>query len=406
MAILSRRTLLGSAMAAALPRLARAQNGQGKAPIRVGVLGDMNGPYADFAGPGSVIAARLAAEEFASGVLGRPIEVLSADHQNKPDIATSIVRSWIDTAGVDAVVECATSGSAIALQPVMRDKERILLVTVAGSSDITGKFCSPFGFHFNSDTYALAHSTGGALTKRGGDSWFFITADYAFGHALERDTSRFVVEAGGKVLGSVRHPIGTADFSSYLLAAQASGAKVVAFANAGADAQTALKQAAEYGLDRGGQQLTALLMFITDVAAIGLQAAHGLTLTTSFYWDLDDKTRAWTKRFRAFKDRPPTMNQAAAYASVRHWLRALDAAGTNDAQAVAEKMRMTPVNDMYNEDVAIRADGRVLTKMYLVQVKAPWDSAYPDDAYKVLSATPGADSFRPLAESECPLVRK
>jgi branched-chain amino acid transport system substrate-binding protein len=403
MTILTRRVLLGSAVAAALPGAALAQR---KAPIRVGVLGDMNGPYTDFAGPGCVNSARLAAEEFTSGVLGRPVEVLSADHQNKPDIAISIARSWIDTAGVDAIIECATSGSAIALQPVIRDKERILLLTVSGSSDITGKACSPFGFHFNCDTYALARSTGRALTKLGGDSWFFITADYAFGHALERDASRFVVEAGGKVLGSVRHPIGTPDFSSYLLAAQASGAKVIGLANAGADVQSALKQAAEFGIERGGQRLAALLLFITDVAAVGLQTALGLTLTTSFYWDMDDATRAWTKRFRALKDRPPTMNQAAAYTSVRHWLRAVELAGTTDAKRVAESMRALPVNDMYNDNVVIRADGRVLSKMYLVQVKTPAESAYPDDDYKIVSTTPGSEAFRPLAESECSLVRK
>jgi branched-chain amino acid transport system substrate-binding protein len=396
----SRRNLLAGAAGSALaPRLAAAQ---GDRPIRVGVLADMNGPYADFSGQGAVIAARLAAEDYGGGAR---VEILSADHQNKPDIAVSIARGWIDTQGVDAVVEGSTSGSALALQALMREKERILLIAVAGSSDITGKFCSPYGFNFNCDTYALAHTAGQALTRSGGDSWFFITVDYAFGHALERDATRFVTESGGKVLGSVTHPLGTADFSSYLLAAQSSGAKVIAFCNAGADAQNAIKQAAEFGLGRGGQRLTALLLFVTDVLAIGLPSAQGLVVSNTFYWDLNDATRAWTKRFRAQKDRVPSMDQAGAYAAVRHYLRAVQAGG-RDAKAAAAAMRALPVNDMFNRDVRVREDGRVLSKMYLMEVKTPAASRSPDDVYAILAETAGEQAFRPLAESECPLVRK
>jgi branched-chain amino acid transport system substrate-binding protein len=291
------------------------------------------------------------------------------------------------------------------LQPLMREKERILLITVAGSSDLTGKSCSPYGFHFNCDTHALAHSTGQALTRMGGDTWYFITVDYAFGHALERDTSRFVREGGGNVLGSVSHPLGTADFSSYLVAAQTSGAKVIAFCNAGADAQNAIKQAVDFGLGKNGQRLAAMLLFVTDVLALGLPQAQGLMLSNAFYWDLNEATRAWTKRFRAQKNRLPSMNQAGAYASVRHYVRAVQAGG-RDAKQAAAAMRALPVNDMYNADVRIRDDGRVLSRMYLMQVKAPAASQSPDDIYQILATEPGEQAFRPISESECPLVRK
>jgi branched-chain amino acid transport system substrate-binding protein len=394
---IARRHVLLSAAAAAVPAAARAQP---KRPVRIGILGDMNGPYADFAGPGAVIAARLAAEEEGAG----SVEILSADHQNKPDLAVSIARSWIDTQGVDAIVECATSGSALALQSLLREKERILLIAVAGSSDLTNKACSPFGFSFNCDTFALAHTTARAITALGGDSWFIISVDYAFGHALESDTTRFVKEAGGKVLGTVRHPLNTADFSSYLLTAQASGAKVIALANAGTDARSAIKQAKEFGIPQAGQRLTALLLFDTDVVALGLAAAQDLLLSTTFYWDLSDSTRAWTKRFRQQKDQVPTMDQAATYAAVRHYLRAVQ--GTVlDAKSAAAAMLSLPVNDMYNDNVAIRKDGRVLSRMYLMQTKSPAASAYPGDIYRILSSTPGEQAFRPLAESQCSLVK-
>jgi branched-chain amino acid transport system substrate-binding protein len=398
----SRRIVLASAASAFVPSIARAQ----EAPIRIGVLGDQNGPYADFSGPGCAIAARLAAEDFGGHVLGRPIEILSADHRNKPELAVSIAREWIDNQGVQAVLETSTSGAAMALQPMMREKKRIFLIVIAGTSDLTNKACSPFGFHFNCDTYALAHSTGGAVTKMGGNSWFFITVDYAFGHALERDTSRFVTEAGGKVLGSVRHPLGNADFSSYLQQAQSSGAKVIAFANAGADAQNAIKQAVEFGMNQDGRRLVALLFFITDILAIGLPKANGLVLTNTFYWDQSDATRQWTKRFMAHKSRVPSMNQAAAYASARHFLRAVQSAGTTETERVADTMRALPVEDMYNDHIPIRADGRVLSRMHLMQAKAPAASRYPGDVYNILGSTPGAEAFRPVAESECNLLQK
>lgn len=400
----SRRVVLQSGLVAVtLPTTARSQ---AKQPIRIGVISDMSGPYADFAGMGVVVAARLAAEEFPDGVLARPIEILSGDHQAKPSIASTIARDWIDTQGIEAIVESGHSGSALALQKLTQDKRRIFMITGASTSDLTNKACSPFGFHFNCDTFALARSSGPAVVKLGGTRWFFITVDYAFGHALERDTARFVKEAGGQVLGTVRHPLGTSDFSNYLLSAQGSGADVIAFASAGADAENAIKQATEFGLPRGGRRLVALLMFITDVLALGLGTAQGLLVTNSFYWDLNEGTRVWTRRFMGRKNQFPTMNQAAGYACVRHYLASVRASGTTEAAAVAEAMRTMPVNDMYNDNVRIRADGRVLSRMYLMQVKAPLESSYRGDVYKILLTTPGEDAFRPLSESECALIRR
>ncbi len=396
---LSRRSLLTAALA--LPASARAQATR---PLRIGVLGDESGPYADLGGPGSVIAARLAAEEIGNRLLDRPIEVITGDHQNKPDLASSIARHWIDTVGVDVIADGASSGAALAIQQVAREKGCIFVITTSGSSDLTGKACSPFGFHFSSDTYALAQSTGGAVTARGGRSWFFLTVDYAFGHALERDATRAVQAAGGKVLGAAVHPVGTTDFSSFLLQAKASGAQVIGIANAGPDTQNAIKQATEFGLVAGGQSLAALLMFETDVAAIGLQTAQGLVLSNSFYWDLNPATRDWTRRFRARKDSLPTMNQAGTYSGVRHFLRAVRQAGTTEPATVAAAMRALKVSDMYNDEVTVRADGRVLQRMYLMQVKSPAQSASASDIYQVLSSAPGEAMFRPVAESACPLL--
>jgi len=400
---LSRRSMIGAIAAGAVAgvRKARAQD---KRPIRIGVLNDPGGPYADIGGIGSVIASRLAAEEVGNTLLGRPIEVIEGDNQNKPDVATAIARDWIDTQGVEVIVDGSASNSSLAIQQVCREKARIFVMSGPASSDLTGKFCSPFGFHFTYDTYALSNGTARALVKQGGDTWFFITADYAFGYALERDATGFVQAAGGKVLGSARAPLGSTDYSSYLVQARASGAKVVGLANAGTDMQNSVKQAAEFGVVKGGQRLAALLMFISDVGALGLPTAQGLVCTTSFYWDLTDATRAWTKRFMAQRSRVPTMVQAGSYSGVRHWLAAVRAAGTLDAVAVAERMRATPINDMYNRDVTIRADGRVLHTMYLMQVKPPAESKYPNDDYTVLATTPGAEAFRPLKEGGCPLV--
>jgi branched-chain amino acid transport system substrate-binding protein len=400
MTSISRRSALVTGLAAAaLP--ARAQ---GK-PVRIGVLNDPNGVYSDNGGVGCVIATRLAAEEVGNNVLGRPVEIIHGDCANKADLAASITREWIDTQGVDVIVDGASSAAGLAIQQVTREKQRIYIPIGPATSDLTGKACSPFCFHFSYDTYALAKGTGDAVTKAGGKTWFFITADYAFGEALQRDTTRFLEAAHGKVIGSVRHPLGTSDFSSYLLQAQTSGADVVALANAGADTQNTLKQAAEFGVGQDGKQrLAALLIFVTDVFSVGLQVAGGLNLTTSFYWDRTDATRAFTKRFMAFKDKPPSMLQAGSYSGVKHWLAAVAKAGTTEATAVAAAMRSTPVNDMNNEGVAIRPDGRVLCNMYLMQVKTPAESKSKFDVYKLVATLSGEQAFRPLSEGGCPLV--
>ncbi|MBV1797051.1 ABC transporter substrate-binding protein [Siccirubricoccus sp. G192] len=375
--------------------------------VRIGVLNDQSSLYADIGGQGSVVAARLAAEEFGNRILGRPIEIIFADNQNRADIAAGTARRWIDNERVDVLADGSASSSALAMQEVSREKRRIFLASGPASSDITGKFCSPFGFHFTYDTYALANGTGKALTQQGGDTWFFITADYAFGHALERDTAGFVREAGGRVLGAVRHPLNTADFSSFLLQAQASRAKVVGLANAGTDFDNALKQAAEFGLVRGGQRMAGLLVFITNIHALGLPVTQGLVATTSFYWDRDERTREWHRRFAAaHQGRAATMVQAGTYSGVRHYLRAVEAAGTDDAETVAAMMRRMPVQDMNNDNVQIRADGRVLHDMLLVQAKKPEESRGPWDYYTILARIPGAEAFRPLNQSECPLVRR
>jgi branched-chain amino acid transport system substrate-binding protein len=394
-----------AASVCALLLAAGAAEAQGTGVVKIGILSDMSGPYADVVGNGDVVAAKLAIEDMGGKVLGMPIELLSADMQNKPDVASTMARQWFDTEGLDVLAGGASSASGLAMQEVARQKEKIFLITDSASSDFTGKACAPYGFHFSYDTYALANGTGKALVKQGGDTWFFITVDYAFGHALERDTARFVTEAGGKVLGSVRHPLGASDFSSYLLQAQTSKAKVIGLANASTDTANTIKAAAEFGIKEGGQKLAALLMMITDVEALGLQTAQGLVLTESFYWDLDDKTRAWSKRFMAAYDgKPPTETQAGTYSAVLHYLKAVKAAGTKETKAVAAKMREMPVDDMNNDHVQIRADGRVLHRMLLEQVKAPSESKYKHDVYKILAQIPGDQAYRPLSESECPLV--
>ena len=375
--------------------------------IKIGVLTDMNGPYADVVGEGSVVGTRLAVEDVGGTVLGMPIEVISANTQNKPDIASAIARQWLDDEKVDVIIGGSSSAAGLAIQEVAREKQHLFLITNSASSDFTGKACSPFGIQFTYDTYALANGTARAMVKRGGDTWFFLTVDYAFGYALERDTSKFVLDAGGKVLGEVRHPLNNSDFSSYLLQAQASKAKVIGLANASTDAVNAIKQGTEFGIVEGGQRMAALLMFIADVEALGLKSAQGLVLTESFYWDLNDKTRAWTKRFMAeMNGKVPTMGHAGAYAAALHYLKAVKEAGTKDPKTVAAKMREMPVNDMYNDNVRIRPDGRVLHKMYLMQVKAPAESKYPHDDYQILAETPGEQAFRPMDQGGCPLVAK
>jgi branched-chain amino acid transport system substrate-binding protein len=402
---LSRRLALGGLVGTplAMPGLIRAQSTS--KPVRLGLLSDMGGPYRDVGGPGNRYAAELAVADFGGSVLGRPIEVLQADDQNKPDVSSSIARQWLDD-GVDAVADGAASSAGLAIQEVARDKKRPYLITGPATSDMTGKQCSPYGVHFAYDTYALSHGTGTALAKNGGDSWFFITADYAFGYALERDTSAAVKAAGGKVLGAVRAPLGTADFSSFLIQAQASGAKVIGFANAGTDLQNCIKQSAEFGLTKNGVKVATLLMAINDVNSLGQKVCEGLVYTDSFYWNLNDGTRAFAKRWgEKFGGMVPGLLHAANYCATNHWLKAVKAAGTTDADAVVAKMKATPVNDFYNKDVKVREDGRVMHVMYLWQVKPVAQAKSKYDFCESLATIPPEDAWRPLSEGGCPLVK-
>ncbi len=402
---LSRRLALAglAIVPLARPALIRAQSTS--KPVRLGLLSDMGGPYRDVGGPGNRVAAELAAADFGGSVLDRPIEILQADDQNKPDVASSVARQWMDD-GVDAVADGAASSSGLAIQQVAREKKRPYLITGPATSDMTGKQCSPYGIHFAYDTYALSHGTGTALAKNGGDTWFFITADYAFGYALERDTSAAVTAAGGKVLGSVRAPLGTADFSSFLIQAQASGAKVIGFANAGTDLQNCIKQSAEFGLTKGGVKVATLLMAINDVNSLGQKVCEGLVYTDSFYWDLNDGTLAFAKRWgEKFGGMVPGLLHAANYCATNHWLKAIRAAGTTDADAVVAKMKATPVNDFYNKDVQIREDGRVMHVMYLWQVKPVAQAKSKYDFCHQLAMIPPAEAWRPLSEGACPLVK-
>lgn len=402
---LTRRAVVSALTAApiAMPAIIRAQSTS--KPVKLGLLSDMGGPYRDVGGPGNRAAVELAVEDFGGSVLGRPIEVVQGDDQNKPDVAASLAREWIDNQGVDVLMDGAASSSGLAIQQIAREKKHIYLMTGPATSDMTGKQCSPYGVHFAYDTYALAHGTGSALTKAGGSTWYFITADYAFGYALERDTIAAVEAAGGKVLGTVRAPLGTADFSSFLVQAKSSGAKVFGFANAGTDLQNCIKQAAEFGISQTGVRMATLLMAINDVNSLGLNACQGLVYTNSFYWDMTDKTRAWAKRWAAKQPgREPGLLHAANYCAANHWLKSVKAAGTTDADAVVAKMKATPVNDMYNDNVKIREDGRVMHVMHLWQVKTPAESKYPYDYCKELVTIPPDQAWRPLSEGGCPLV--
>nr|WP_294529107.1 ABC transporter substrate-binding protein [uncultured Rhodopila sp.] len=402
---LSRRVLVGGMAAAPLagPGIIRAQSSS--KPVRIGLLSDMGGPYRDVGGTGNRVATELAIVDFGGSVLGRPIEVLQADDQDKPDVAASLARQWIDSEGVDVLADGAASSSGLAIQQVCRDKKTVYLITGPATSDMTGRQCSPFGIHFSYDTYALAHGTGTALTRAGGDSWFFITADYAFGYALERDTMDAVRAAGGKVVGSVRAPLGTADFSSYLVQAQASGAKVIGLANAGTDAQNCVKQSAEFGLAKSGQRLATLLMQISDVASLGQSVCAGLAYTDSFYWDMSDTARAWSKRWSEQMGRVPGLLHAGSYCAAYHWLKAVKAAGSTEAEAVAAKMKAIPVNDFYNDNVKIRQDGRVMHGIYLWQVKPVAEARYPNDFCRKLGTIAPADAWRPLSEGGCAFAK-
>jgi len=374
--------------------------------VKIGVLNDRSGVYADLSGEGSVIAARMAVEDFKAADKGIKVEIVSADHQNKPDVGSNIARQWYDQDGVDAIFDVPTSSVALAVSQVTREKNKIFIDSGAGAADLTGKQCSPNTVHWTYDTWALAHGTGSAMVKQGGDSWFFITADYAFGQALERDTAAVVEKAGGKVLGSVKHPFPGSDFSSFLLQAQSSGAKVIGLANAGGDTINSIKQASEFGITQGGQKLAGLLIFISDINALGLQVAQGLVLTEAFYWDLNDGTRAWSKRFAEQSGgKMPTMVQAGVYASVLHYLKAVDAAKSKESAAVMTKMKDLPTDDPLFGKGQVRADGRVTHDMYLFEVKKPEESKGPWDYYKLLATIPADQAFRPLADGGCPLVK-
>jgi len=379
---------------------------QSSPTIKIGVLADMSGLYSDLSGIGSVVATQLAVEDFGGTVLGRKIEVVSADHQNKPDIGSNIARQWFDQQGVNAIVDVPVSSIAFAVQQIARERNRVLLISSSGSSDLTGKSCSPTSVHWTYDTYALAQTAGKAMIREGGDTWFFITADYAFGHALERDTSAIIKANGGQVLGFVRHPQDTPDLSSFLLKAQASTAKVIGLANAGGDTINSIKQANEFGILGGGRRIIGLLTYISDVHGMGLKDAKGLILASAFYWDLTNETRAWTKRFMERSNKIPTMANAGDYGATLHYLKAMKEAGTDEAQAVVRKMKEIPVNDFFTKNGIVREDGRVIRNMYLFQVKSPEESKYAYDYYKLLDTIPGERAFRPLSEGGCPMLAK
>jgi branched-chain amino acid transport system substrate-binding protein len=373
--------------------------------VKIGVMNDMSGLYADLGGQGSVEAARMAIADFGGTVNGKKIELVSADHQNKPDVGGAIARQWYDNDGVDVIVDVPTSSVALAVQDVARERKKVFLISGAASSDLTGKACSPTGIHWTYDTVALANGTGSAVVKAGGDSWFFITADYAFGHALERDTAAVVTASGGKVVGSVRVPLNTPDFSSYLLQAQASKAKIVGLANAGGDTINSIKQAAEFGLAEGGQKLAGLLVFVTDINSLGLKTANGLQLTEAFYWDQNDETRAWSKRFMEKVNHQPTMVQAGVYGAITHYLNAIKATGSDDGLTVVKKMKETPVNDFMTKNGKIQESGRLIRDMYLFEVKKPAESKGPWDYYKQIATIPGEQAFKRPGGNECPLVK-
>jgi branched-chain amino acid transport system substrate-binding protein len=374
--------------------------------VKIGVLNDQTGLYADLAGPGSVLAARMAAEDMGGSVLGKPVEVVFADHQNKADIGAAIARQWFEVDHVDMVLDFSNSSVALAVETLAHERNRIAIANAVGTTDYTGKACTPNEAAWLYDSYALTTSLARAALARGLDTWFFLTVDYAFGHSLEADARRAVEAGGGKVLGSVRHPLNTADFSSYLLQAKASGAKVVALANGGGDMTTATKQANEFGLVQGGQTLVSLLVFITDVHSLGLQAAQGLTFVTAFYWDRDEGSRAWATRFFARHKAMPTMDHASVYSATRHYLRAVAAAGTDAAPQVMAKMRELPVDDFFAKGARLRIDGRLVHDMYLAQVKRPAESTAPWDYLRIIGAIPGDQAFRSLADGGCPLAQK
>ena len=373
--------------------------------VKIGILNDQSGVYADFGGKWSIEAAKMAIEDFGGSVLGQKIELVSADHHNKPDLASTIARRWYDVEGVDMITDLTTSSVALAVQQITAEKKKIDIVVGAASSAITGAACTPYGFHWAYDTHALAVSTGGALVKAGGNSWYFITVDYAFGHALEKDTSTVITAAGGKVLGHVLYPLNTADFSSFLLQAQSSKAKIVGLANAGQDTINSVKQAAEFGIVAGGQRLAALLLTLAEVHGLGLQAAQGLVLTESYYWDLNDRTREFGERFFKRTGRMPNMVQAGVYSATLQYLKAVKAAGTKDADAVAKKLKELPVDDAFTSNGHVQTNGRMVSDLYLFEVKKPSESKRDWDYYKLLATVPGDTAYPTAANSGCPLTK-
>jgi branched-chain amino acid transport system substrate-binding protein len=393
--------LLSSGVAACLTFAAPA-SAQG---VKIGILNDQSGVYADYGGKYSVEAAKMAIEDFGGSVLGQKIDLVSADHQNKPDLATSIARRWYDVEGVDMITELTTSSVALAVQELSKTQKKIDIVVGAATSRLTGDACTPYGFHWAYDTHALAVGTGGALTEAGGDSWFFLTADYAFGYALEEDTTTVVRAKGGKVLGSVRHPLNSSDFSSFLLQAQSSKAKIVGLANAGLDTTNSIKQAAEFGIVAGGQKLAGLLLTLAEVHGLGLQAAQGLVLTEGFYWDRNDQSREFSERFLKRTGRMPNMIQAGTYSATLQYLKAVKAADSKDSDAVAKKLKELPVDDMFAQGGKVLANGRMVHDLYLFEVKKPSESKGPWDYYKMIATVPGDKAFPTAADSGCPLTK-
>jgi branched-chain amino acid transport system substrate-binding protein len=375
--------------------------------VKIGVMNDQSGTYADISGPGATVAARMAVEDFGAAKKGMKVEIVVADHQNKPEVGSSIARQWYDVDKVDVIVDVPTSSVALAVNQVTKDKNKVFLVSGAASSDLTGKACTPNTIHWTYDTWSLANGTGSAIVKTGGNTWFFLTADYAFGHALERDTEAVVLKNGGKVVGKVRHPFPSSDFSSFLLQAQSSKAKIIGLANAGADTINAIKQGAEFGIAKGGQQFAGLLIFISDIHALGLDKAQGLLLTESFYWDQNAQTRAFSQRFaKLHKGAMPTMSQAGVYSAVLHYLKAVEALKSDaDGAKVVAKMKELPTDDPVFGKGNVRQDGRKVHPMYLFEVKKPSESKGPWDYYKVRSTIPADQAFRPEKEGGCPLVK-
>jgi branched-chain amino acid transport system substrate-binding protein len=396
-------TGLAFSLAVLLSTAAHAQN---PVNVKIGVLSDMSSLYADISGPGSIVAAKMAVEDFNPAAHNMKVEIVSADHQNKPDVGSNIARQWFDVDHVDAIVDVPTSSVALAVADVTREKNKVFLISGAASSDLTGPKCSPNNVHWTYDTWMFANGTGKALVKTGGDTWFFITADYAFGHALERDTSNVVKANGGQVVGSVNVPLNNSDFSSFLLQAQQSKAKIIGLANAGGDTINSIKQGAEFGITAGGQHFAGLLVFISDVEALGLKTAQGLVLTSTWYWDMNDTNRAWTKRWQAErKGKFPTMVVAGVYSSILHYLKAVDALkSAADGKAVVDKMKQMPTDDPLFGKGEVRVDGTVTHPAYLFEVKSPAESKYPGDDFKLRATIPANEAFRPLKDDNCPLV--